>query len=356
MDSTFIGPDDSVAIVLGAGATISDLTSHRASLNKKAASKLVLPPSDANFLETAERVLPAKYRKFRKAYLEYFKDNEVYPLDKQRMEQVFASIFLETAMKKGNTKEGRAAIALYESLVVLLRESLSETTKIAKPSQLHRLLKAVKGLEPANIDVVSFNYDMLCERALLHGSKDRLWSWRPGDGYGFKSNQPEPKDNKSDIKLHKLHGSMNWYIPIKGKKKTTEFDTKSNIYIPNPAPNINSPAWMKLQTCQGNDKKKKVFPLLVPPVFDKASRINGSLETVWSSAKSALYDADCVIFWGYSLPAADYHAELLFAQTARKKKYKCLVVNPDESALARVTRVAGHGWNRWFFDIEHLLR
>ena len=259
-------------------------------------------------------------------------------------------------MRKKTTAEGRAAVALYESLVVLLRESLNETTKLAKPAQLYRLLEKIKMLEAGRIDMISFNYDMLSERALLHGNKDGLWNWRPGDGYGFGNNQPKSKDEKSNITLHKLHGSMNWYIPIKGKKKTIEFDTRSRIYIPNAATNLDKPAWVKLQTCQGNDKSKKIFPLLVPPVFDKASRINGSLEAVWNNAKTSLYEADCVIFWGYSLPAADYHAELLFVQTARKRKYKCIVVNPDERSLARVTQVAGHGWNRWFFDIQHLIK
>ena len=92
MDNTFIRPDEKVVVVLGAGATISELIYHRSKLTKAAADKAYPTPSDANFLGTTQRVLSAKYKKFRNAYLDYFADNEVYPLDKQRMEQVFASI------------------------------------------------------------------------------------------------------------------------------------------------------------------------------------------------------------------------------------------------------------------------
>lgn len=185
------------------------------------------------------------------------------------------------------------------------------------------------------------------------GSREGHWRWSHTDGYGFiPDNQSTPK-TKSELHLLKLHGSMNWYVPTPGRTRANAYAIKAPVHVPKPAANSTAPAWQRRQHYLGHSSKR-IFPLLVPPVFEKGTQIIGVLQSIWDRANAALRDATIVFVWGYSLPPTDYHAELLFAQCARKAKHRLVAINPSREALARVTEVCGHTWNRWYFKMEHL--
>lgn len=345
-DPPFIVPTDRVVVVLGAGASISEMAAQKADS---------LPPTDANFLQRAEQCAPQLYLDMQEKFDLLWRGNEPRPLKYQRMEMLFSSAYLRVTQTKGTTKEGRAARDLYDALVILLRETLSRTTAKANPEQHLELFRRVAAQSPQDTAILSFNYDVLADRALLKGARSDDWSWTHADGYGFQpENQPCPK-KPSRVKLLKLHGSMNWYIPTPGRTRAVAYRADAKVYVPNPPTQHSSPAWKNKQQTLGHSKTS-VFPLLVPPVFEKGAQIIGALQSVWDQAAEALRRATVVIVWGYSLPMTDYHAEVLFAQTARKAKYRLFVLNPDRAALAHVTDVCGHAWNRWYFKAEHFLR
>ena len=335
-----------IVVVLGNGASISEMT---------AAQGSVCPPTDINFLSIAEKVQKSKYRTFVKKFTEIWENAAPYPLDGQRMEQIFAVTYFLKQQNRGRTARARRAAELYDSLVLLLRETLYSTTNLAEPIQHLELLRMLLSRSPASLDLVSFNYDVLADRALLQLSRTNEVQWSHKDGYGFRPDEAGVRKNASTCRLFKLHGSMNWYIPISGKTKTADFNPNARIYIPTPAKGPKSAAWQNRQSCKGQDKEVKVFPLMVPPVFEKGLHIHGTLNAVWSQAIQALSQADLVVVWGYSMPTTDYHSEISFSQAARSSKSRLVVVNPDRAALARITDVCGHRWSRWFFYAEHLL-
>ncbi|MEH6517788.1 MAG: hypothetical protein V7742_13975 [Halioglobus sp.] len=341
-----IEPGDNVVIVLGAGATISEM--HRPG------PPAIPPPCDANFLEIAAKCCKKDVDRLWRTFGEVWEGGEAYPLHHQRMEQLFAGTYLRVSQTQGNSRRGKLARQLYDELVLLLRNTLHETTNKAEPEEHIRLFSEVATCEPAAMDIVSFNYDCLADRAMKIGDAKGLWGWNHRDGYGFKPDNQYNPARPSTSKLMKLHGSMNWYIPIPGKARSTAYNPKSPIYVPNPPTRPDSPAWHRRQKIMGHDKGKRVFPLMIPPVFEKATQISGNLGGVWDQAEEKLASADVVIVWGYSLPVTDYHAEMLFAQSARRAKSRLVVVNPDKAALGRVTEVCGHQWSRWFFRAYHL--
>ena len=342
-----LAQNERVVVVLGNGASISEM---------RATGDDVCPPTDLDFLKTAEKYQKPKYRSFVKKFDEIWGDAAPYPLEGQRMEQVFAITYLLKQQNRGRTAMARDASTLYERLVLLLRETLYSTTNLAEPMQHLELFRLLLSRDPASLDIVTFNYDVLADRALLQLSRSKELRWTRKDGYGFQPDGAKIPKAKSTCHLYKLHGSMNWYIPVGGKTKSTDFNPKAKIYIPSPAKGKKSAAWQNRQSCKGRDKEKKVFPLMVPPVFEKGLHIHGTLNTVWKSATDALSKADLVIVWGYSMPFTDYHSEISFAQAARTSKSRLIVVNPNHDALARITDVCGHRWSRWFFDVAHLLR
>jgi len=338
-----ITKDDGVVLVLGAGAIISDMM---------AAGSTPLPPTDGNFLTCAQECLPGAVRQLRSAFEKVWKGSEPYPMKIQRMEQLFASAYLRVQQTKGNSAEGIAANALYDKLVVLLRNTLYETTNDGQSSEHRRVMRAILDLKPQSLNVISFNYDLVVDRALRKLNEDGLLRWSHRDGYGFRpANQTVPPV-RSDVKLLKLHGSMNWYIEMPGAKRESAYDPNAPIFVPNPGISKTAVAWQRRQRTLGHSDRR-IFPLMIPPVYEKGERISGKLGQIWEQTLEVLREASVVIVWGYSLPITDYHAEYLFAQTARRARFRLMVVNPDVAALSRVHYVCGHTWGRWFFRIGH---
>lgn len=338
-----VDSSDRVVIVLGNGASISEM--------QRANPRGQLPPTDKNFLEVAEKCERAGYRELESAFNDVWRGYEPYPLKCQRMEQLFASVYLKVLQTTGRSKSGIAARRLLDTLVILLRDTLSVTTNEPEPNQHLELLR-ILAENTQGLSVISLNYDVLADRALRIGSAKRWWHWHHKDGYGFKpSKQPHPHRNSS-IFLLKLHGSMNWYIPIPSSRRTTAYNARARIYVPNPTGRRGGAVWQRRQKVLGHSRKR-IFPLLVPPVYEKGAQIHGDLATIWERAQQHLEQATLVIVWGYSLPITDYHTDVLFAQCARRARFRLIVINPDPEALARVTYVCGHTWNRWFFRVKH---
>ena len=345
MELSSITSADRVVLVLGAGASISEML---------AKGSNPLPPTDANFLEIARECHPGQVRNLAKSFNVVWQGNEPYPMKIQRMEQLFASAYLRVQQTKGNSTEGIAANQLYDRLIVLLRDTLYSTTNAPHSTEHMEVVRAILRFSPSAFDVISFNYDLLADRALreLNDSGDLQWSHK--DGYGFKPANQSAPSTKSNVKLLKLHGSMNWYIVLPGRKRESAYDPSAPIYVPNPGTSGTAVPWQRRQRKLGH-RGKRIFPLIIPPVYEKGERIRGKFGQIWQSTLESLQQATLVIFWGYSLPITDYHAEYLFARCARKARFRTMIVNPDPAALSRVHYVSSHTWGRWFFRIGHWL-
>lgn len=342
--------EDKVVLVLGAGASISEMSSAGIRSDR-------MPPSDKNFLEIAQKICRKDYGTIEQLFNKLWDYDRDFPIKYQRMEQLFANAYFNKSRFKGTTKEGRLAHKLYHKMVYMLRETVAETTKVmADPRQHMDILTKVLSFSPKSMSVISFNYDVLIDRALRRGNDANKWRWHHFDGYGFKPRTRSKKPNKlSEINLYKMHGSMNWYVPV-DREKSEAYKPGAEITIPIPAKRPGVPEWMKKQGLIGHDKRRHAFPLIIPPIFEKTSKINKTLTTIWKKAQKTLNEASTVIVWGYSMPQTDYHAEMMFNQAARKANFKLIVINPEPIDLSRVTSVCGHNWNRWFFKIDHFFK
>jgi SIR2-like domain len=195
--------------------------------------------------------------------------------------------------------------------------------------------------------VVTFNIDLLIENAL-----DELRSARPGaswslrNAYGFGTplsiaqRTDDPTyfnfDNSPvDIPLYKLHGSVNWLF-------------RHRDYYP-PSDLVSQPRkiWQSLNKSQTIGRQRVrtgtagrgtwyAFPLIVPPIYEKHAFIRMHLQAIWDHAQAALEEAERVIFWGYSFPAADTHARHFFEglADANPALRNPIIVNPDPNAGA----------------------
>lgn len=179
-----------------------------------------------------------------------------------------------------------------------------------------------------DVSVVSLNYDLLFEKYLSKATRSEVQyrylyqiplaeiNSRSGN-FEFSSYDIESKQ----IKLFKLHGSVNWFY----SGKSDYFG--ETIYMDSPDVGLAAQRQkiMKLRA----DK----VPLIIPPTFSKSSYFNNeTIRQLWKIAYNELMIADRIIFFGYSFPLSDSVVKNMIQYLNLEKK-EIVLVNPDPKVL-----------------------
>ena len=185
-----------------------------------------------------------------------------------------------------------------------------------------------------NAAIISFNWDLVLDKLLFGKELNKM-------SYGF------PLAPFVRPVLIKPHGSLNWFADDPGRhlKSKLKFllsqDDGDNVY-----------AFTKYRAPKG---QRKYTPLIVPPVylknFDKPV-----FRILWRSCTTLLSTAHTVVFLGYSMSMADFHAQFIMRcgfhnqldgelrQTGRQTATRAatvIIVNPDRGAAERTRAIAG---------------
>lgn len=113
-----------------------------------------------------------------------------------------------------------------------------------------------------------------------------------------------------NVKLLKLHGSLNWLQCPKCQRIYVKFNEKIAM---NPFGNITQPT---CRHCDGNFGKQKSHNLvanLIMPTFLK-DLSNPQYKIIWQNAGIELSEAKKIVFIGYSLPQADFEMRQLLSR------------------------------------------
>ena len=199
---------------------------------------------------------------------------------------------------------------------------------------IDRLNKAKQGLQHqdelrafarhciiARIACVTFNYDDLLDQALWEvGGTDvvpEAHYWHPDGGYGFycRPSRFLVEDSAgrfietNSMELLKLHCSLNWRVR-RGHLAPYTMDAI-----------VHHEAWLPLEKRPGQPGTEAIEnhlqpePFMVPPVLAKTDLGDQPiLRLVWNKALMALREAREVVFVGYSFPATDFAADVLFTE------------------------------------------
>ena len=194
-------------------------------------------------------------------------------------------------------------------------------------------------VQQENVAIISFNWDLILDRLLFGETLDEM-------SYGFPL---APLDRPV---LIKPHGSLNWFEDYPGRhlKSRLKFlltqDGEQAVY-----------GFRKFRAPIG---KRDYTPLIVPPVylknFDKPV-----FRSLWRSCVRLLSNANRIVFLGYSMSAADLHAQFILRcgfhrqiegrlNTAGRRKAapEVIIVNPDRGAAERTRAIAGPEYQcRW---------
>lgn len=251
-------------------------------------------------------------------------------------------------MRNEGTKKSRNA---YFDLVRLYQSELLSTTNwmIGRQGNLRRLIQEELN-SGAKLTILTFNHDLLAENALdlLPQKFKHCWCMTHVyglDGLEFISSDQDAFETKcpdcsdSLVRILKLHGSMNWVFCTRDPYPPRDVGTSSGrkrrkLYLWTNKQLPDRPG-VKLITAKG--RNWYLWPLIVPPVYEKHGMLRDELDEVWREAAAHVAAADKAIFWGYSFPRADLHARYFFDRAANENDAlrEPILINPDpNSAVA----------------------
>lgn len=218
---------------------------------------------------------------------------------------------------KGSTWERRALASQLANhdrpaLVEAIRAWFDEVRQA--PSESYGIF-ARKIVKPGDC-VISFNYDVSLDRELRFAAV-----WDIGDGYGFAV---DGFDNRSSVKLLKLHGSVNWLASMFGGARHGPVALGSaGVFGYRPV--FADAELMFLGYSGARDSLfprngTPALPPLILPTRCKKFYFDTNLgreweefwDCLWDTGARALRESDRIAICGYSLPVVDQRAcELL---------------------------------------------
>jgi hypothetical protein len=182
------------------------------------------------------------------------------------------------------------------------------------------------------VDVITFNHDLVIENEIFKRARLRQ-RWCIQASYGaFSVGKSELRtpgqaqfpthstacDHTRPIVIHKMHGSLNWWIRIRAKEPTPSVlggqITGSDVMI-SADRSLRDIRQVQMRGTGPGRHMWYVWPVIVPPVYAKQPLIESFMPSVWAEARDALTQSDRIVFFGYSLPQADIEAEKTVQRT-----------------------------------------
>lgn len=311
-------------VVLGAGAT-------RGATTLKDGG--VKPPLNADFFTQVQRITTPKHvanvEHVIKDVVELFGPNFSLTMEDYftQLESFVTMSALAPARERGlNLVEIRAKLRRLMAVLAAVLEESTDVSKKDSPVCEHHA-KIVSELKPKDT-IISFNYDCVADHALRTMGTGR-WSAK----YGYSLPRPDrirghdhwdapspPAGSNGTINLLKLHGSLNWKLPIdKDGQKPGEIRLKQRLYQQNGIPRFT----------------------IIPPAFVKNIQGDSNFEALWRNAERAIRNAEMIALVGFSFTPTDLHVESLFriALAGNNNLHSLVIANPSQDDRRRIRSV-----------------
>lgn len=270
------------------------------------------------------------------------------------MEQMFNMVYELALDEPDNQSEVQTAFygmrILYNSLIARCTNFVDGSSDHGIFGLLRHLLNT---LDQDPLSVVTFNYDLLVEKALTRLAPDFLDSDPLFDiltAYpvtldhhviGRGSSQFPESMVGGTTKIIKPHGSMNWFLAYDNAEDARR------VSPPNPLgvwcckdTVIETNFEITEQLEGGRERVLYLKPLIVPPIYEKNRFWALTLRPAWDAFREALVGADRLVVCGYSLPDADIKAQCVIAGAlAANKQLKRLdVIDPNPTVCNRIVQ------------------
>jgi hypothetical protein len=364
-------------LVLGAGASLASALHFHPVRNTR-----MNPPLDYNFFDKIAALgitVPAELRHWAasEAAVDPFAGGGGPPV---RMEEFFKELFGE--FQDAASATGPATKA-YTQMVEIYAQVLRQTTNwmcadSRKGAPLGRLIQQLAENDD-DLSVITFNHDLVIENEIFKRARLRK-RWCLDQGYGtYVAGLPVTAptgrgfakfpghdatcDHTRPITVYKLHGSLNWYVkmrgqtPARGLLSGSSASTKIEVTRRRTLAAQITVTNRKTSTGRGGRTRWSTWPVVVPPVHEKDAIIRATIQPVWDEARSALARADTLVFCGYSLPMLDTGAERLFQRALNSSPSVpwVNVIDPSPGVTTRYAALAPRMPLRWYPSIATYL-
>jgi hypothetical protein len=231
---------------------------------------------------------------------------------RRSLEKAFYTLHLRSYLRRklagaDNSEEEAVVSHFARAVVALLRKAHGTHT-----CENHKYV--LQGLGPADA-VLSFNYDLVVERALREYAESNGVAFTAAM-YGLKRNdRPVPHFPK----LLKLHGSVNWELD--GKQLCVRTGAWDDF--------VDAPGY------RGYSGEGTRFPIFLP-FWDKQVTREPWL-TPWQRAHRQLQETRYILVWGFSLPTTDVKARELFTISIPEggANRRLCVIDPSQATRDR---------------------
>lgn len=336
-----------IVILVGAGATLADAVNR---------SPKYRPPLDRGFFSgvrrAGEHTAPDIVNIA--AYLRNYYAMDLFDESTDSFERVLAIIYADIY---GGPNQSVAESAFRAMLRALHRRIVRTTNNLdsGKKSHLYRIIVKLlnDGVAPEEITLITYNYDVQAEKVLRAIASTRRWGhltiWAFPGCYGlsnFKtSGAPDSVEKfprstlQGGIAVLKLHGSLNWFSKHISKDPTasTLLNPRRELWI---TPRVSIEPGMSFKS---PGRRMYTFPIIVPPVTNKAAIIHSELRAVWQKAQNALESARQILVFGYSCPVSDSETANMVSRTCRSNSVleDFSIIDPAPLVFNRYVEVTG---------------
>jgi hypothetical protein len=285
-----------------------------------------------------------------------------------RMEEFLRDLFHDFLQQRATSTS--EPVRAYRQLVRLYADVLRTTTNWMHPDAysggpVGQLINAAA--ERADrVDIITFNHDLLIENEIFKRQRLRQ-RWCIQQSYGqFGEDRaflvtpgmamfPAHSDDCNHTRplvVHKMHGSLNWWIRTRSRDPTPGVlagDVSSPDIMITRERDLRDVHRVRMKP-SGKGSSWNVWPVIVPPVYNKGALIEAFMPSVWTEARTALTTSDRVLFFGYSLPLGDIEAEKAVqrALAANDRTPWVGVVDPNPGLTARYGQLLPETPLRWY--------
>lgn len=315
-----------VVVIVGAGATLAEALPANPSCDRR-------PPLDTTFFQLCRLAQLSGRAAVRTYVVETFGIDPF--VGEHRMEEVFNYLYSQ-AFSEQPTDQCLEAfwglIRMYSAAIARTTNPLSGTSRFGIGALIRHLWRTRPGAE---LTIVTFNQDLVIEKALTNAKATQRyhripWSIRNCYGLTFAQFLVDRRGAGSlmttgdgpSINLLKMHGSLNWVYTVRSGQ-----DPKNSIRHPTTHLRclVNQRVYSDVQLAVGG-RSRDVLPVVVPPIYEKASRYGQVVGGVWTQADEAVRRADEVIVFGYSFPEADFAARSLLRSSFHGNNVRAVTV------------------------------
>jgi len=327
-----------VVLVIGAGSTYADCPTSVGVARK--------PPLDHSFFKYSEPQNLSAVRKLRRFVKNFYHVDLMAPAS-DRLEAIMAMLYADIF----HPDFGDDVFEHFRDLVRLYNRRIARTTNSLKPSNKSLLFRMLlpylrNSSEIDDVTFVTFNQDIHIERTLsryvTYGKYKKLGQLldfpgcyrvncsdftSPTTGSVTKFEHIDPSNGGP--RILKLHGSLNWFSVHNSRNVS-----RKSLFRSDRKMRITSRSELSSSLTITGKRRQYMFPIVVPPVLNKASILHNLLKPIWSEAETALSEADEVVFYGYSCPESDIESANMIRRGVQRHANVSLI-DPNPAVLTR---------------------